>query len=125
MKFLKLDRKAIYEQKVQETVIKLADLMIDNSVNGILTMRAAELRHALNVTAHAFNEASGRLQATGFHSGVKRFKVQELKERRDQCLYYYQINAEKHPHMLNPDDIETALKKRRKVLERKKSLWFF
>lgn len=88
-------------------------------------MRAVELRRALNVTAHAFNEASGRLQATGFHSGVKRFKVHELKERRDQCLYYYQINAEKHPHMLNPDDIETALNKRRKVLERKKSLWFF
>lgn len=30
------DRKAIYEQKVQETVIKLANLMIDNSVNGII-----------------------------------------------------------------------------------------
>ncbi len=124
MKFLKSDRKEIYEQRVQETVIKLADLMIDSSVNGISTMRAAELRSALNVTVHEFNEASGRLQAIGFHSGVKRFKVQELKERNDQCLYYYQIDVEKHPQKLNPDAIEVALKKRRRTLERKKSLWF-
>lgn len=95
-----VNRKELYEQKVQDTVIKLADYMISHSVDGILTMRAAELRHALKVNIHVYNEASGRLQAIGFHSGVKKFNAHELRERKDKPTYYYRIFPERHPFKL-------------------------
>ncbi|MED4782693.1 hypothetical protein [Brevibacillus choshinensis] len=107
-----IDRKELYQKRIQDAFIRLAEYMVANSTNSIVTMRAVELRKNLRLTIHLFNEASGRLKSIGFHSGIKKFSKQQLKERQDDCIYYYQIDPECHPLKLNQDAINEAFKVR-------------
>lgn len=114
-----IDRKELYEEKSREAVIKLADFMIAYAVNGIITMKAAEIRRSLKLSIYLFNDASGSLKVLGFHGGVKKFTKSELEERKDNTNYYYKINPECHPSKLSKEVIENLLNERQKVLRRK------
>ncbi|MCM3145078.1 hypothetical protein [Brevibacillus sp. MER 51] len=107
-----IDRKELYQKRIQDSVIKLADYMMDNSTNGIVAMKAIELRKNCRLTPHLFTEASGRLRAIGFHSGAKSFTKRELIERQGDCSSYYKINPECHPLKLRQEVIDAALKRR-------------
>lgn len=117
-----LDRKELYQKKSQEATIKLADFMMANSENGIVTMNAGEIRENLKFSIYLFKEASGRLKALGFHSGVIKFTKTELSSRQDNKVYHYKINPENHPLKLHSGEIDRILNQRQKVLKNKRLL---
>lgn len=112
-----MDRKEQFQQKVEKAVIDIADYMIKHSQDGIYVGRSKNIREALNLNIYVFNEASGRLKAIGFHSGVKQFNMTQLYQRKDRQEYYYKIDESRHPNnFIETDEAKALLRKRDKKL---------
>lgn len=117
-----MDRKELFQINVEKAVIDIANYMEENSENCIYVGRAEDIRKALTLNFYVHREASGRLKAIGFHTGVKNFSKSQILLREDNQKYYYKINVDCHPNkILESSEGIALLDKRQKKLARERN----
>lgn len=118
-----MDKKALYQEKVKQAVFDIAEYMISKIENGNYVGRSVTIREALKLNFYVYNEASGRLKAIGFHSGVKHFSKTKILERKDNEEYYYQVFPENSPvKIMQNKETAEKLDKRFKKLARQREI---